>query len=96
MEGSISQIKKMATSNTILLEIVETSSIPTVVSSLSQLQWVQKVEQIDGFIQLCVNDVFQAQHELPGFLYHNGWGLRKLIMVEPTLEDIFLQVVRDS
>jgi ABC-2 type transport system ATP-binding protein len=96
VEGSISQIKTIATSNTILMDIVETSSIPTAVQFLLQLDWVETADVVEEFIRIHVKDITLAQHELPGLLYQNGWGLRKLQVQEPSLEDIFLQVVKTS
>lgn len=47
----------------------------------------------DGAWLVDVADVTVANHRLPQILAANGWGLRAMETVEPSLEDVFVQLV---
>lgn len=47
----------------------------------------------DGAWLVDVADVTAANHRLPQILAANGWGLRAMETVEPSLEDVFVQLV---
>jgi ABC-2 type transport system ATP-binding protein len=96
LEESITALKEKFPSRTIQLELTQKEHIPSFFSDADSMSWIEKVEEKDGRLSLLVNDPDFAQHEIVSYLYEKGWGLRKWWIQEPTLEDIFMHVVKDS
>jgi ABC-2 type transport system ATP-binding protein len=96
LEKSISELKENFPSRTIQLELTQKEHISSFLSDAASMRWIEKVEEKDGLLSLLVNDPDYAQHEIISYLYGKGWGLRKWWIQEPTLEDIFIHVVKDS
>ena len=96
LEESIIELKEKFPSRTIQLELTQKEHISSFLSDAASMGWIEKVEEKDGLLSLLVNDSDFAQNEIVSYLYEKGWGLRKWWIQEPTLEDIFMHVVKDS
>jgi ABC-2 type transport system ATP-binding protein len=61
---------------------------------LEKQRWVTKVRPLNGGLRIIVTDMPLAQHELVKLLAASSLPVRRLEVVTPSLEDIFLRVVK--
>jgi ABC-2 type transport system ATP-binding protein len=95
IEGTMAELKHVSASRTILLEVEGRDRRDEFLQLLASLDWVEQVECFNEELKLVVRDLKQAQVALPGILDRLGLGLRKFMVLEATLEDVFLKVVKE-
>lgn len=94
LEDTIDNLRSKYSRRAIAVEISQTDKVPILIEKLGMCQWVEKVSKGEnGELVLYVKDEKLAGFELPGILNSISVGLKKLMPVEPTLEDIFMKVV---
>jgi hypothetical protein len=94
MEDSIEKLKERYAGRTVSLEIRQADKKPLLVEKLNKCPWFEKLSQGDnGELLIQVKNADLAAMELPGILDSSAAGLKKLVAVEPTLEDIFMKAV---
>jgi len=93
IEDSILNLRQKYTKPAIMLE-VENGIMPEIlIQTLKQQAWVESIFG-DDELKIFVNNITAAQYEITGILKEKGIGLKKFSILEPTLEDIFLKVVK--
>jgi ABC-2 type transport system ATP-binding protein len=94
LENSIEELRRSYSHPTIVLETESGEPQHKLLSELAKRDWVSQMNHNDqGEIQLDVADLARAQHEIPLVLTSAEAPLIKMMMQEPTLEDIFMKVV---
>lgn len=77
--------------------LIEFDSEPSSVGhKISQSNWVVKLEQEGNVLKVIARDVKTAQSELTRIIASSSLPLRSFQIVEPSLEEIFLKMVRDD
>lgn len=75
---------------------LETDRTAELAEALKRQAWVGSLDSIEnGSVKLFVNDMTRAQAEIPGLIHDKGLLLKRFVILEPTLEDIFLKVVNE-
>jgi len=94
IEDTISNLQQKYANQIIEIELMKGSDFKTFSEALYRQKWVTAVE-IDETraISLKVNNIVEAQMNIPKILDENKLALRKFSLSEPTLEDIFMKVV---
>lgn len=96
IEGTMPELKRLAGSRSIQMELESTERKAEFVQYLSALDWVEQVEERGEEILLGARDLEKAQYEVPAILSQMELGLRKFVLLETSLEDIFLNAVKES
>ncbi len=63
-------------------------------AALGRAAWCRGVERSGSHLDLSVEDLVAAQREVPAVLAAIGVGLVRFEVIEPTLEDVFMELVR--
>lgn len=94
LEDSISSIKNKYTSREIVLGAEEMKQQLT--EALSQQKWVLSIKENSNGSDLIIktNHLLKAQIEIPALLAQKNIALRKFAILEPNLEDIFIEVIK--
>ncbi len=91
LSDSIDNIKKSYTKRTLLIEVDRPEKLMGI---LHNLNWVESMSPINNKgIKLEVKDLTTAQKELPQIITKEKILLNKWELIEPNLEDIFLEAV---
>ena len=94
LSDSIDNIKKSYTKRTLLIEVDRPEKLMEV---LHNLNWVESMSPINNKgIKLEVKDLMAAQKELPQIIIKEKILLYKWELIEPNLEDIFLEAVHND
>ena len=94
MEDSIQNLRKKYPTRTILLELENQRDAKIILNTFKQQKWQENVSiNESGEIRLSVNIISEAQHSIPKILSERELPLKKFLILEPSLEDIFLKVV---
>ena len=94
LSDSIENIKKGHSKRTLLIEVDKPKKLMEI---LQYLSWVESVSILNNNgIMLEVKDLPTAQKELPQIMTKEKILLNKWELMEPTLEDIFLEVVHND
>lgn len=105
LEDSISGIKSKYISREVVLGVEETSGIKNsehydvkkhLIEILRQQKWVVNIKENGNGSDLVIktNDLAKAQIEIPAILAQKNMPLRKFAVMEPNLEDIFIEVIK--
>jgi ABC-2 type transport system ATP-binding protein len=94
LEDSIEELRRRYSNRTIIVQTEPGEPLNRLLREFSKREWVLQIKQNgQGELQLDVQDLTRAEYEIPGVLTSASAPLFKLIMQEPTLEDIFMKVV---
>jgi len=94
LENSVEGLRQKYSNRTVVLETEPGEAQHRLLSELAKRDWVAQINHNDhGEIRLDVQDLARAQHEIPLVLTSAEAPLIKMIMQEPTLEDIFMKAV---
>jgi ABC-2 type transport system ATP-binding protein len=72
----------------------EQARVTDFVRLLEGVPWVSQVERQSRALRVHVSDRAQARHELLPLVVQSGLVLSRYEMVRPTLEDVFLRLVK--
>lgn len=78
------------------IELETTKENEELLFRLRRAEWVEDLRKDGGNLTLKVKDVSRAELEIPTLLSELGLPLRKWEEKEPTLEEIFLEVLREE
>jgi ABC-2 type transport system ATP-binding protein len=96
LEDTIENIKSIDPGREIEIEI-EGSGREEILAVFSRTGWIDKIQADDDKkIRIAARDIKTAMKELPGIFYEKGIMLKRLNVIEPTLEDIFIKAVNDN
>ena len=90
VEDNIEDIKKRYTRHRILVEVDDTEKLMEKVKGLSQIKNMERRNN-NGLI-LEVSDILPVQIDIPRIIVEENLVLEKWEILEPSLEDIFLEV----
>lgn len=94
IEDTIDNLKCKYSKRAIAIEIEQADKKPLLIEKIKNCKWFEKVSDGEnGELIISVSNTELAGMELPGILDGISAGLRKLVHVEPTLEDIFMRAV---
>ncbi|MFZ5989052.1 MAG: ATP-binding cassette domain-containing protein [Bacillota bacterium] len=94
IEDTMTNLRHKYSRQGICLEIEERDNAKELLEALSKQEWVERVDESNkGSIKVLVNNMDDAQYNIPKILYEKNVRLKKFAIMEPTLEDIFLKVV---
>lgn len=94
LEGRISKLKQKFAAKMIFLEIERAETMDEFFSLLKEEQWVTNINKEGSCIlKIYVNDINKAKLVMPQLISTTTSGIRNFIILEPSLEDIFLKVV---
>jgi ABC-2 type transport system ATP-binding protein len=96
IEGTMPDLKRLAGSRSIQLELETSERKAEFVRYLSTLDWVEQVQERGEEILLGVRNLGKAEYEVPAIMSQMKLGLRKFVLLETSLEDIFLNAVKES
>jgi ABC-2 type transport system ATP-binding protein len=94
LEDSIEQLKIKYSGHAVIIETVHDEKENIFIEKLSNQTWTDKIikgENSDLIVY--VKDINKAQIEIPQILAYTDVALKKFILSEPTLEDIFMKAV---
>lgn len=83
------KLKEAVGLNLISLEVVQDDS-GSLVDSLKQLSWIQKIEARDGLLELSIDGGEERIPELIDFADNRGVVISSIRLYKPSLEDTFL------
>ncbi|HON72899.1 MAG TPA: DUF4162 domain-containing protein, partial [bacterium] len=90
VEDNIEDIKKRYTRHRILVEVDDTEKLMEKVKGLSQIKNMERRNN-NGLV-LEVSDILPVQIDIPRIIVEENLVLEKWEILEPSLEDIFLEV----
>ncbi|HOP56112.1 MAG TPA: ABC transporter ATP-binding protein [bacterium] len=90
IEDNIEDIKKRYTRHRILIEVDDTEKLIEKVNGLSQIKSIERRNN-NGLV-LEVSDILPVQIDIPKIIVEENLILKKWEILEPSLEDIFLEV----
>ncbi|HRR92043.1 MAG TPA: DUF4162 domain-containing protein, partial [bacterium] len=90
IEDNIENIKKRYTRHRILIEVDDTEKLIEKVNGLSQIKSIERRNN-NGLV-LEVSDILPVQIDIPKIIVEENLILKKWEILEPSLEDIFLEV----
>ncbi|NCQ52558.1 MAG: DUF4162 domain-containing protein, partial [Caldiserica bacterium] len=94
LNDSIENLKKSHSKRTLFIEVDKPKKL---METLQYLNWVEEMSPVNkNGIILQVKDLQFAQKSLPEILSKENILLNKWELKEPTLEDIFLEVVHNG
>lgn len=94
LEDSMENLRGRYSNGVINIETDTPENKAVLMEALDKMNWVEKMESLDhGEFTLHTSDILKAQHEIPTIIALKGTALKKFILKEPTLEDIFIKVV---
>jgi ABC-2 type transport system ATP-binding protein len=91
--GSVEELRRKFHSETVLLLTVEGKD-EKVIKLLESAREVKSVTDDGTFTRLSISDPYSQTPEILSLLLKEGYHVTEMRVVEPTLEDIFIQVVR--
>ncbi|MBC7341274.1 MAG: ABC transporter ATP-binding protein [Clostridia bacterium] len=89
----IHELRESYASRSIQVEVEGNSDLT---SLLKGQDWVEQVERYGEGWRLRPRNIRVAQYRLPEFLSAHGLALRKFEILEPSLEDIFVRLVKEK
>lgn len=78
----------------VIVEVISEQEASQLTVLLSGEAWASNVEQHHRQVELTALDVDVAQHRIPALVSGAGLGLRRFEVAEPSLEDVFVDLVR--
>ena len=94
LEDSMEELRNKYSNLVIAIETIPNENKLKLIEAIEKQEWADKVWNLEnGELRVHVRDMIKAQREIPGIISHVGAPLKKFIMLEPTLEDIFMKVV---
>lgn len=92
VNDSIENIKKNHSKRTLLIDVDMNQKLMKI---LEHLNWVESISLINNSLIVKTKDLLIAQKELPQIITKEKMLLNKWEVLEPTLEDIFLEVIKN-
>jgi ABC-2 type transport system ATP-binding protein len=94
LEDSIENLRERYSSGVIGMDTEEPGTSDTLIQELNKLKCIKKVERMEnGELKIYTRNLKNAQVEIPSLIGVKGAALKKFVLLEPTLEDIFMKVV---
>ncbi len=94
VEDSMENLRHRYSERRIIIEIEDEAGEGLFIDTLKQNKWVVNAAKGEnGEINVVVRDLGKAEKDIPGILYEKGIRLKKFLLQEPSLEDIFLKAV---
>jgi ABC-2 type transport system ATP-binding protein len=94
VENTIANLKKLYATDTLEIELNCKETVKTINDLLIGCSWVSRIDVLeDKKIQIHVTDLGKAQIEIPGIISSANIPLNKFNILEPSLEDIFVNSV---
>jgi ABC-2 type transport system ATP-binding protein len=90
----IAELKRRAAVDRLVIEVDDNPA--PLISEIEKRPWVRSMEQSEERITLAVTDLKTAQRELPAAIAAAGLGLKRLEGAEVSLEDMFVELVRNA
>jgi len=95
LEDSIEHIRQLSNSREIEIEFENIDS-ETFLSLIKNATWLESIKNGGKKVSIEVNDLNQARTEINEIICKQNIFLRKFIIAEATLEDIFIKVVNEN
>jgi ABC-2 type transport system ATP-binding protein len=95
LEDSIDHIRQISQSRDIEMEF-ENDETEAFVAQVAQAPWVEAIHNGGKKVQIRVKDMDQARRSIYEIIYQQNILLKKFIVAEATLEDIFIKVVNGN
>jgi ABC-2 type transport system ATP-binding protein len=95
LEDSIEHIRQFSNSREIEIEFENIDS-ETFLSLIKNATWLESIKNGGKKVSIEVNDLNQARTEINEIICKQNIFLRKFIIAEATLEDIFIKVVNEN
>jgi len=94
LEDSMEALRKKYSNGVIDIEADTPESKALLMDELRRMSCIDKVQNMEnGEFKVFTRNLEKAQHEIPSLFASKNAGLKKFILLEPTLEDIFMKVV---
>ncbi len=94
LEDSMEELRNKFSKRIIAVETEKGKPKLRLLGELEKTDWAENVRNLDnGELQMHVVDIRRAQHEIPAVFAAAGAPLKRMNVLEPTLEDIFMKVV---
>lgn len=94
LEDSMEELRNRFSKRVIAIETETGENKINLIRELEKQDWVERVQNLEnGELQIHVWDMCKAHREIPGIIAMSGVPLKKMNVIEPTLEDIFIKVV---
>ena len=94
LEDSMENLRGSYSNGMINIETDTPASKRLLMDELKKMNCIDRVQSLDnGEFTVYTRDLAKAQHEIPSLMAAKGTALKKFVMLEPTLEDIFMKVV---
>jgi ABC-2 type transport system ATP-binding protein len=97
LEDSMENLRGRYSNGVINIETDSAGSKSLLMDDLKKMNCIDKVQSLEnGEFTVYTRDLAKAQHEIPSLMAAKGTGLKKFVLLEPTLEDIFMKVVESK
>jgi ABC-2 type transport system ATP-binding protein len=94
--AGIGELTARVAANRLVVEVDGDGATAKVAGLLAGRVWLSSVEVADRTLRITVSDVATAQREIPAAIASAGVALRRFEIEEASLEQVFVQLVRDS
>lgn len=91
--GSVEELRRKFHSETVLVLTVEGKD-EKVIRLLESVREVDAVVDDGTFIRLSISDPYSQTPQILSILLKEGYHVTEMRVIEPTLEDVFIQAVR--
>jgi ABC-2 type transport system ATP-binding protein len=96
IEDDLENLRQKHSMHAFVLETENSADTEKITALLKQQKWIGNVENCGANeVKFTAKIMREAQKDITGILYENNIPIRKLNLMEPSLEDIFLKVVNN-
>lgn len=97
LEDSMEELRHKHSMREISVETETGEKKKQIMEEIQKKDWALKVINLEnGDFNITTRSMGKAQMEIPGIFHKHGAALKKLIILEPSLEDIFMKVVENK
>lgn len=97
LEDSMENLRGSYSNGVINIETDSSTNKTILMEELKKMNCIDRVQSLEnGEFTVYTKDLTKAQHEIPSLIAVKGIALKKFVMLEPTLEDIFMKVVESK
>ncbi|TCT14645.1 ABC-2 type transport system ATP-binding protein [Natranaerovirga pectinivora] len=93
IESTIQELKNTYEANKINITLSTKDEMNTLYQSIKEKDWFVESELVEHKMTITTSDINKAQIEIPKIIYNENLHLQQFVTQEPTLEELFMQVV---
>ncbi|TCK90610.1 ABC-2 type transport system ATP-binding protein [Natranaerovirga hydrolytica] len=95
IESTITELKNSYGIDTLSITLSSKEEITLLTNRIKDCSWVKNLDPTETNLLVSVTDIRNAQKEIPKIVSDHNLHLRQFITKEPSLEEVFMQVVNN-